>query len=59
MIRALEPMFRFLIDDSGQDLIEYGLLIGVITAAAVTTLTAIGAKVNEYYNNLNTNLQSS
>jgi len=47
---------RFVRDDSGQDLIEYGLLIGIITAGAVTAITAIGPKVKAYYTTLNGNL---
>ena len=41
-------------DDSGQDLIEYGLLIGVITVASLLAITAIGGKVVPYFANLNT-----
>jgi Flp pilus assembly pilin Flp len=45
---------RFMREDSGQDLIEYGLLIGIITAGAITFITPIGNKVSTYFNNLNT-----
>ena len=37
----------------GQDLIEYGLLIGIITLASVIAMTAIGGKVKAYFTNLN------
>ena len=47
---------RFVREDAGQDLIEYGLLIGIITAAAITAILAIGPKVQSYYVNLNANL---
>ena len=40
-------------DDQGQDLIEYGLLIGIITAGAITFITPIGSKVSSYFSNLN------
>ena len=46
-------LVRFVQEDSGQDLIEYGLLIGIITAAAITAIQAIGPKVGGYYSNLN------
>jgi Flp pilus assembly pilin Flp len=59
MTRPVKQMVRLLRDESGQDLVEYGLLIGVITAAVVMTVTAIGAKVNQYYNDLNSNLQTT
>ena len=47
---------RFVREESGQDLIEYGLLIGIITAAAITAIQAIGPKVGGYYSTLNTRL---
>lgn len=43
-------------DEEGQDLIEYGLLIGIITSAAILAILAIGPKVGSYFSNLNTNL---
>ena len=47
---------RFVHEESGQDLIEYGLLIGVITAGAVTAISAIGPKVQGYFDSLKTNI---
>ncbi|HEU5257978.1 MAG TPA: hypothetical protein VFU28_18455 [Vicinamibacterales bacterium] len=47
---------RFVREESGQDLIEYGLLIGIITAAAITAIQAIGPKVGGYYSTLNSRL---
>ena len=44
---------RFVRDDSGQDLIEYGLLIGIITVGAISAIGLIGPKVQKYYNDLN------
>lgn len=40
-------------DDSGQDLIEYGALIGIISAAAMLAIMGIGPKVAGYFENLN------
>jgi pilus assembly protein Flp/PilA len=48
---------RFVREESGQDLIEYGLLIGIITATIVTTVSAIGTKVKSYYTGLQSNLE--
>ena len=42
---------QFVREESGQDLIEYGLLIGIITVAAITAITAIGPKVGSYFTN--------
>ena len=47
---------KFVRDEAGQDLIEYGLLIGIITAGAITFIAPIGSKVSSYFNNLNGNL---
>ncbi len=47
---------RFVREEAGQDLIEYGLLIGVITVGAITAIIAIGPKVASYFTTLNTNL---
>jgi pilus assembly protein Flp/PilA len=47
---------RFMSNDEGQDLIEYGLLIGIITAAAITAILAIGPKVSAYFTTLEGNL---
>jgi Flp pilus assembly pilin Flp len=53
----MEAVFtRFIREDAGQDLIEYGLLIGIITVACITAILAIGPKVAAYFNNLNANL---
>jgi pilus assembly protein Flp/PilA len=43
--------YRFVREECGQDLIEYGLLIGIITVAAITAITAIGPKVGSYFSN--------
>jgi Flp pilus assembly pilin Flp len=43
-------------DDRGQDLIEYGLLIGIITAGSLVFINPIGSKVSSYFSNLNNNL---
>jgi pilus assembly protein Flp/PilA len=39
-------------EESGQDLVEYGLLIGIITLAAVLAVTSIGGKVTAYFTSL-------
>lgn len=43
---------RFVREEAGQDLIEYGLLVGIITTASVATIKQIGPKVAAYYANL-------
>ena len=41
---------RLVRSDDGQDLIEYGLLVGVITIGAIVAITAIGPTVAGYFN---------
>jgi len=38
-------------EDEGQDLIEYGLLLAIITVAAITAISLIGPKVANYFTN--------
>ena len=47
---------RLVLEDSGQDLIEYGLLVGIITATAVLTIKSLGGIVQGFYTQLNDNL---
>jgi len=47
---------RFVREESGQDLIEYGLLVGIITSVAVLTIKSLGSIVEGFYQNLQTNL---
>jgi pilus assembly protein Flp/PilA len=46
-------VMRLVHEDDGQDLIEYGLLVGIITIGAIVGITAIGPKVAQYFSNLN------
>ena len=43
---------RFVQEESGQDLIEYGLLIGIITAGSIAFIGPIGNKVKVYFSTL-------
>jgi Flp pilus assembly pilin Flp len=36
-------------DDSGQDLIEYALLVGLIALVAVTALTEVGKTIKDVF----------
>jgi Flp pilus assembly pilin Flp len=46
-------LIQFTSDRAGEDLIEYGLLIGIITLACVLAMTSIGGKVAAYFTSLN------
>jgi pilus assembly protein Flp/PilA len=47
-----ESLARFIREDEGQDLIEYGLLAGIITTLVVAAITSIGGKVLAYFTDL-------
>lgn len=40
---------RFLRDDSGQDVIEYGLLAAFISVVAIATILAVGVDVQSMF----------
>jgi pilus assembly protein Flp/PilA len=50
----MKAVLAFVRDDEGQDLIEYGLLAGIITAAVVAAISAISTKVQNLFTTLNT-----
>jgi len=52
-------MTRLVRDDQGQDLIEYAILIGLITVGIVTIVTSIGTWVNGQFTALNGDLQGA
>jgi pilus assembly protein Flp/PilA len=43
---------RFVREDGGQDLIEYGLLAALIALVCVATITLAGAKVSTFFSQL-------
>jgi pilus assembly protein Flp/PilA len=45
-------LVRFVSEDQGQDLIEYGLLIAIITTGAIASVGLIGGKVQGYFTTL-------
>ena len=47
---------RFVREEEGQDLIEYGLLIGIITVLCITSILLIGPKVGKYFSDLEAEL---
>jgi len=47
---------RFVREDAGQDLIEYGLLVGIITVGAIASIKLIGPKVATFFSDLHSKL---
>jgi pilus assembly protein Flp/PilA len=48
----------FIRNDEGQDLIEYGLLAGIITAAVVLLITSISGKVLALFTSLDSAIKT-
>ena len=40
---------RFLSEESGQDLVEYALLLFLVLAVAIATIKAVGGKVSSVF----------
>jgi pilus assembly protein Flp/PilA len=55
MMARMRPFVR---DDSGQDLLEYALLIGLIALVAVLAVTSTGQSVNRIFNSIAQSLAS-
>ncbi len=47
---------RFLADDEGATLLEYGMLTLLITVLSIVAVKSIGVKVSNGFNTVNTNL---
>jgi pilus assembly protein Flp/PilA len=50
---------RFINDDQGADLIEYALLVGLITLAAVGSLTSIGSNISGLWVKISTKISDA
>lgn len=49
-------MRAFVRDDSGQDLLEYALLVGLIALVAVLAVTSTGTSVNNIFQAISNSL---
>jgi len=48
----MDSIKRFINDDAGADLIEYALLVGLISLAAIASLTSVGTSVTKIWQNV-------
>ena len=51
-------MRAFVADDSGQDLLEYALLVGLIALVAVLAVTSTGQSVNNSFQAISNSLST-
>ena len=47
-----------LVDESGQGMTEYAILIGTLALGAIVTLLAIGTRLRQVFSNVQTQLNS-
>ena len=47
---------NFLSDESGGEVLEYALIVGLIVDAAIGAITSIGSKVHAKWTSLNTSM---
>jgi pilus assembly protein Flp/PilA len=55
----MRSIVNFIADDSGADIIEYALLAGLISLAAVATLTDVGTSIKGIYTRIKTELANA
>ncbi|MBI4491273.1 MAG: Flp family type IVb pilin [Chloroflexi bacterium] len=48
----MQSVKRFLVEDEGQDVVEYGLLIATIALIVLVGSTAFGGVVNDWFTNI-------
>ena len=57
-MKLFNQIRSFVRGEEGQDLIEYALLVGLISLVAVVALTATGTSINGLFNAISTELTS-
>jgi len=58
-MRLIDRLISFVRKDEGQDLIEYALLVGLISLVAVAALTLTGTSVNDIFNAIQAKLAAA
>ena len=48
-----------LLDESGQDLAEYAILIGLIALAVIAAVTLLGGTISNVFNSIGTTLSAA
>ncbi len=58
LLIKLSVKWELLKDESGQDLIEYGLLVALVAFAATAGMTSLATSLNVAFTNIGTKLTS-
>lgn len=59
MRKATELMKRFAREESGASLVEYGVLVGLVTAAVVGLVTTLGGEIATAFTNVINNFTAA
>ncbi|MBI4372299.1 MAG: Flp family type IVb pilin [Candidatus Omnitrophica bacterium] len=52
-------MTRLLKDESGQTMVEYGLLVALISIAVIGVLVALGPRIRDFFQNVDDRLREN
>jgi pilus assembly protein Flp/PilA len=58
-MKCIARLISFVQEDEGQDLIEYALLVGLISLVAVAALTLTGTNVNAIFDSIQNKLAAA
>jgi pilus assembly protein Flp/PilA len=58
-MKLISFLLEFLREEEGQDLIEYALLVALISLVCVAALTTAGSQVNTIFENIKTRLTTA
>ena len=59
MNHAKQLMVRFRQDESGQNLVEYGLVLALVALAAITAMSGLGTAVSSAFSNISSKLTNA
>jgi pilus assembly protein Flp/PilA len=59
MKKIKQAVVAFMNDESGQDLIEYALVAGLIALGAVAAMTGLSGKIGTAFNTVGNNLNNN
>lgn len=59
MQKVMSTARRFWKDESGATMVEYGIMIAVIAAVAILVIAQIGARTNNAFNDVDTQLENA
>jgi len=55
----MELMKKLINDEEGQGLVEYALIVGLISIACIITMTALGGKIGDVWTSITNALRTS